>query len=55
MIEIGDLVSWLDLYDKTEMFGIVTEVHDLGGRILIVHNDSGKHVLFENTKVRKIA
>ena len=54
MIEIGDLVTWFEPYAKTEMFGIVTEVHDLGGRILIVHNDSGKHVLFENTEVRKI-
>ena len=55
MIEIGDLVAWNCPLTETTIHGIVTDIMELGGRIIIVNFGDRSDLIFDECKLRRIA
>ncbi len=55
VIEIGDLVAWNCPLTETTIHGIVTDIMELGGRIIIVNFGDRQDLIFDECKLRRIA
>ena len=55
MIEIGDIVAWDCPYDLSTIYGVVTDIITIGGRIIKVNFGDRSDLIFDEIKLRKIA
>ena len=55
MIEIGDIVAWDCPFTETTIHGIVTDIIQIGGRIIAVNFGDRRDLIFDEIKLRKIA
>ena len=55
MIEIGDIVAWYCPFEEITMHGIVTDIINIGGRIIAVNFGDRRDLIFDEVKLRKIA